>query len=225
MGEVQFSLGLRRPSNVHEDWLAWLPADKEELFGATVGDLEVAYSILSVTLNGAFTLCQSGKVLLAREQAVMFSGLFDGLAGRLRSLLRVLSELGRCLPSLPHVAPLQPDFFRSEHGQRIARSNFVLSLMVFRTRTRFFRKLNALDEATDHLQAATHHAVAGIAACPPERLRAEWTDLEILDYDLNTCLRETMIVLKSFLRVLPSEYLSVFRSRLLLSGDFSSATL
>jgi hypothetical protein len=36
-----------------------------------------------------------------------------------------------------------------------------------------------------------------------------------LDYDLNTCLRETIIVLKSFFCVLPGEEVGPFREKLL----------
>ena len=53
MGGVQFTLGLRRPATLQEDWLAWLPADKDQVFSSAVEGLETAYAILSVALDGA----------------------------------------------------------------------------------------------------------------------------------------------------------------------------
>jgi hypothetical protein len=44
--------------------------------------------------------------------------------------------------------------------------------------------------------------------------RSPWNTLEILHYDLNTCLRETIVVLKSFLLALPNEELEEFKQRL-----------
>lgn len=214
MGDVQLPLGLRRTATVHQDWLAWLPAEKDQLFAATVEELEVSYSILSVALDDAFTLCQLDKAPIIREQARMFAGLFDCLVDRLRGVLRTLDEHSRHLGMLPNVAPLQPEFFRGEYAQRVARTNFLLSLMVFRTRARFFRKLTALTAVIDELQTGTHAIVAVIAGCPPVSLSSRWRDLEVLDYDLNTCLRETTVMLKSFFCVLPSEELAAFGKRL-----------
>jgi hypothetical protein len=41
-----------------------------------------------------------------------------------------------------------------------------------------------------------------------------WKMLDCLHYDFNTCLRETEVVLKSFLRALPSEQLPAFAAEL-----------
>ena len=41
-----------------------------------------------------------------------------------------------------------------------------------------------------------------------------WEALDNLHYDLNTCLRETIVLLKSFLRALPASELDAFRTRL-----------
>jgi hypothetical protein len=38
--------------------------------------------------------------------------------------------------------------------------------------------------------------------------------MERLHYDVNTCLRETQVMLKSFLRALPSQQLDSFEERL-----------
>ena len=54
-------------------------------------------------------------------------------------------------------------------------------------------------------------------ACPmaaskfPERA---WQELEVLGYDLNTCMGETTVILKSFFCALPPEELEAFRQKL-----------
>ncbi|HEX9224020.1 MAG TPA: hypothetical protein VF860_11860, partial [Candidatus Acidoferrales bacterium] len=37
-----------------------------------------------------------------------------------------------------------------------------------------------------------------------------WLEIDLLHYDLNTCLRESIVILKSFLIVLPHEELTSF---------------
>ncbi len=205
--------GLRRTASVQEDWLAWLPEEKEGLFDAALGELEVSYSILSVTLNDAFNLCREGKLAPAREQARMFGELFDRLAGRLRGILRSLYEHSRQFGTFPNTAPLRPRFFRSERAQQVARANNLLSVVRFRARTRFFRKLGALEEIVAGLQREARETARDIAEGIAVSWRKQWIRLEVLDYDLNTSLRETTIVLKSFFCVLPSEELPAFRQR------------
>jgi len=205
--------GLRRTASVQEDWVAWLPEEKDRLFDATLNELDISYGILSVTLNDAFNLCRQGKLAPAREQARMFAELFDRLGARLRGILRALYEHSRQFGTFPNTAPLRPGFFRSERGQQVARANNLLTVIRFRARTRFFRKLGALEEIVAGLQREARETAWDIAEGIAISWRKQWTRLEILDYDLNTSLRETTIVLKSFFCVLPSEELPAFRQR------------
>jgi hypothetical protein len=129
--------------------------------------------------------------------------------------LRTLNEHGRHFGTKANVVPLCPDFFRSEHAQQLARANNLAFLLVLRARTRFFRKLGAIDETVTALKNEAQDIAGGITDGSTIALPNQWTRLEVLHYDLNTCLRETTIVLKSFLCVLPSEELTPFRKRLL----------
>jgi hypothetical protein len=205
--------GLPRTASVHEDWVAWLPEEKDRLFDAILSELEISYGILSVSLDDAFTLCHLGKLSPAREQARMFAELFERMAGRLRGTLRSLYEHSRQFGTFPNTAPLRPLFFRSERAQQVARSNNLLALVRFRARTRFFRKLGALEEIVAGLQREARETARDIAEGMAVAWRKQWTRLEVLDYDLNTSLRETTVVLKSFLCVLPIEELPAFRQR------------
>jgi hypothetical protein len=204
--------GFRRTS-VQEDWVAWLPEEKDRLFDAILNEFEISYSILSVTLNDAFNSCRQGKLAFARDQARIFGELFERLAARIRAVLRCLYEHGRQFGTFANTAPLRPGFFRSERAQQVARSNSVMALIRFRARTRFFRKLGALEEIVAGLQREAREKAQEIAEGTAVGWRKQWTCLEILDYDLNTSLRETEIVLKSFLCALPIAELPAFRQR------------
>ena len=213
MEDAIVNRGMRRTATVQEDWLAWLPEEKDRLFDAILNELNRSYGILSVTLNDAFNLCRQGKLAPAREQARMFAELFDRLGGRLRAILRSLYEHSREFDTFPNTAPLRPGFFRSERGQQVARANNLMAVIRFRARTRFFRKLGALEEIVAGLQREARETARDISDGVSVSWRKQWTRLEVLDYDLNTSLRETTIVLKSFLCVLPSEELPAFRQR------------
>jgi hypothetical protein len=206
--------GSRRMATVQQDWISWLPEDKDRLFDATLDELEVSYVILSVALNDAFTLCQQGKLGQAREGAAIFGGLFDRVAVRLRGVLRTLNEHGRRFGTEPNVVPLCADFFRSERAQQLARANNLGFLLVLRVRARFFRKLVAIEQTLAVLRSEAQQIAGGITDGTIMFLPTQWTRLEVLHYDLNTCLRETTIVLKSFLCALPSDELTPFRKRL-----------
>ena len=86
---------------------------------------------LALPLDDAFTLCKQGMLSPAREQAEVFAGLFDRVAGCIRGVLRAVCEHGRDFGTLPNVAPLHAAYFHSERAQQIARTNslfFVLDL-------------------------------------------------------------------------------------------------
>jgi hypothetical protein len=192
--------GPRRAASVQEDWVAWLPEEKDRLFDGILNELEICYSILSVTLDDGFNLCRQGKLAPAREQARMFADLFDRLAGRLRGILRSLYEHSRQFGTFPNTAPLRPKFFRSERAQQVARANSLLSVVRFRARTRFFRKLGALEEIVAGVQREARITAREIAEGVAISWRKHWTRLEVLDYDLIFC-------------VLPNEEMAAFRQR------------
>ena len=160
--------------------------------------------------------CRQGRLVPAREQARIFAELFDRLAGRLRGILRSLYEHSRQFGTFPNTAPLRPRFFRSERAQQVARANNVLSLVRFRARTRFFRKLGALEEIVAGLQREARGTAREVAEGVAVSWRKQWTCLEVLDYDLNTSLRETTVVLKSFFCALPIKELPAFWQRIAL---------
>ena len=93
--------------------------------------------------------------------------------------------------------------------------NNLLAKVVFRGRTRFFHKLHSLGEIIETLQREAHAVLESISEGSLPHPERAWQLLEVLGYDLNTCMGETTILLKSFFCVLPPEELGAFRERLI----------
>src|SRR5262249_49916524 len=120
---------------------------------------------------------------------------------------------GRHFGTNVQVAPLRVDLFRNEQAQAVARTNQFLSIVSLRRPGRFFRKLASLDQLLAKLQkqvrTITTEIVEGASLCLP----VQWTQLEELHHDLNTCFCEITIVLKSFFCALPDAEVALFRTR------------
>ena len=210
MGDTRSARGVQRSSDVCQDWLASLPEEQDRFFESVQSQLETSYVMASISLNDVLTLCREGRLPPAGEQSAIVISLFDGLARQLQAVLRAMGEHGRRFGTAPAVIPLRPGFFRSANAQRMARGNYVVSRVLFSVRARFFRKIRALLQIIVGVQYETRH----IARTKPEEIALSWNRLEEFHYDLNTCFRETMVVLKSFLCVLPAHELAPFQARL-----------
>jgi hypothetical protein len=204
----------QRSRTVREDWFAWLPNEMDQLFDVTRTDLESSSTILSIALDGALALCEQGEFEHAKESAGVFSDLFNRLAIRLSMVIRTIKEHGSHFGTLPNVTPLVSSNFRGATAQRISWMSGLLAKVVFRGRTRFFHKLESLGEVIEELQKEAHVIVTDVtdgAAIFPDRA---WRQLEVLAYDLNTCMGETTVILKSFFCALPPDELETFRNKL-----------
>jgi hypothetical protein len=206
--------GGQRARSVHEDWFAWLPREMDQLFGATRNELESYNTILSITLDEALGNCDQGEYVLAAEHAAVFAALFDRLSTNLSLIIRAIEDHGAHFGTLPNVTPLSPANFRGATAQRLSRMNSLLAKVVFRARTRFFHKLHALGEIIEELQAEARGITERVRSRDSLDLDGCWRDLEVLGYDLNTCVGETTVVLKSFFCALPSDELGAFRRKL-----------
>ena len=215
MGQAWRKIRPTGVGTVQQDWLAPLPAGSHRLYGAALDDLEASYIVQSLTLNEVFNSWAAGRVMNAREYATVFAELLDRLAERLQGVLWAMEEHGRHYGTLPNVEPLAAENFRGVTPQRIARTDTLLANVLFHGRTRFFHKLHSLIDALDGIQKESGAAAEALAQNGMATLERECRALEVLDYDLNTCLRETIIVLKSFFCVLPGEEVGPFREKLL----------
>jgi hypothetical protein len=201
---------------VREDWCAWLPDEMDELFGATRTELEKSNVILCVALDEALALSEQEQFTLSRQRAAVFVELFDRLAIRLRLVIRTIEEHGNHFGTLPNVSALTASNFRGATAQRISNKDNFLAKILFGGRTRFFHKLHALGEIIEELQDEVRAIVNDVLDGTPFFPDRVWRQLEVLGYDLNTCMGETTVLLKSFFCALPVEQLEAFRLKLVL---------
>jgi hypothetical protein len=204
----------QRSRTVHEDWSAWIPNEMDQLFDATRHELESSNFILSITLDEALSLCKGGQFDSAKERATVIAGLFDRLAARVGHVIGTIKDHGSHFGTLPNVKPLSPSNFRGASAHRVSQMDNLLAKVLFRERTRFFHKLSSLGEIIEDLQKEAHAIVAGISEGASQFPDRAWQLLEVLGYDLNTCMGETTVILKSFFCALPPEELETFREKL-----------
>lgn len=204
----------RRSRTVREDWFAWIPNEMDDLFGATRNELELSNVLLSITLDEALSLCKGHQLELAREREVVFAGLFDRLAVRLCHVIRTIRDHGSSFGTLPNVSPLAPGNFRGATAQRISFMSNMLAKVLFHQRTRFFHKLYSLNEIIEELQDEAKLILSDMSEGTSAALNRAWQELEVLCYDLNTCMGETTVILKSFFCALPADELEAFRQKL-----------
>ncbi len=71
--------------SVSDDWIAWLPRDKVQVFDAVVHRWETFYAMTSVSLDDAFSLRARGELVRARQQVSISAELLSRLAASLVS--------------------------------------------------------------------------------------------------------------------------------------------
>ncbi len=184
-----------------------LPREKGEIFDTVVGRWECVYAMMSVALDDSLSLRSRGELVCARQQVGVASDLLEKLAASLTSFCSTLQYRGKSAAELPRVKPLNPSFFRGNSAQSAASWNEIIHHLLFRSRSRFFHKLRILSEILDELDHEFRESAGDIARGMDTQPVASWIKLDDLHYDFSTCLRETEVMLKSFLRVLPAEQL------------------
>jgi hypothetical protein len=197
-------------TSVKDDWRAYLPVEKSRAFCAYVHELESSYGMLSVSLNEALELRQNAQ-LHKSCQAVNFTPqLCSRLTTYLASLIRVLGQHAKHYGTVPNTAPLDAENFVSARSQRSARMSGLLSKVLLSQRTQFLHKLGTLQEMVEELGKDYCDNAEELGAGTGTNPTALWQIIDAAHYDLNTCLRETIVLLKSFLRALPDDQLGGF---------------
>lgn len=199
-----------RSASVSDDWRRWLAGRKNEAFRACRIDLESSYVMLSVALNEAMELMQCGCFWKARQAACVTPALCERLGVSLVAVLHQMGEHARCYGTTPNAVPLDASNFRGVREKRVARMNGLLSRVLLTQRSQFLYKLSTLEEMVDALQTAfCSHAEELLSDKLPDPAPL-WSSLDANHFDLNTCLRETIVLLKSFFVVLPEKHVSLF---------------
>ncbi len=196
--------------SVSDDWVCALPRDKSQTFDLLVASWESVYAMMSVYLDDSLSLKARGELVCAREQVTVTAELFERVSSLLVSFCEVVERHSRHLRSFPSVRPLNTDFFRGTIGQSAASRNSILHRILFGDRSRFHRKVRTLSETLRRLNVEFHKAAMAISKSAAVHSTEVWKALDCIHYDLNTCLRENEVLLKSFLRALPAQNLGAF---------------
>jgi hypothetical protein len=193
---------------VFDDWIRALPREKNQIFDGTVRRWESSFAMMSVALDDALSMRARGELVCAREHLSISAVLLNGLSLSLIAFCESVANRGRYIRNIPSVEPLNPDFFRGNTAQSAATWNGILHWLIFGDRLRFVHKLRILSNTFEQIECEFSKAAKEIAASAEPA--TGWTVLDPLHYDFNTCLRETEVVLKSFLRALPADQLAAF---------------
>jgi hypothetical protein len=212
-----------RGKSVKDDWRAWLPEAKAQLFDKLAHELESSYVMLSVSLDEAIELRQMGQLSKSLQAVGITSDLCKLLTEMLAGLLRALSEHAKHYGTIPNAAPLDPENFRCHRGQRSARMSNLLNRVLLSQRLQFLHKVSTLEEMVEDLGKDFRHAADDLAEGTSLNPKKMWDEVDEDHYDLNTCLRESIVVFKSFLIALPESQLGAFQDAVLQQSQLQEA--
>ena len=211
-GPIQVQI--RALPSVQDDWCAWLPKEKAQIFDGQVQQLESVYNMFSIALNEAIEFRHTGMLSKSYQAVGMTPGLAARLSYSVAALLRGLGGHARHYGTIPNVAPLDPKNFHGPQQQRTARMSDLLSRVLLTQRSQFLHKIGTLEEMVGDLgkdfRLTVENLSTGVALDPQE----DWRVVDAAHFDLNTCLREAIVLLKSFLLVLPEDQLGTFQKSL-----------
>jgi hypothetical protein len=200
--------------SVKEAWCAHLPEDKKNIFDNIVREWEEAYAVFSIPLDDAMALRAEGHLTRARQCVEIAATVVTGLTAPLVSSCRTLEKWGRQLAVPPSVAALNPSFYRSESARQNAQWNQLMHRVLFGGRSRYLHKLRVLEMSVCALGDEFHREAEELSTGAHLHPDDCWPRLDELHYDVNTCLRETVVVLKSFILALPPKNVAFFYSEL-----------
>ena len=198
-------------SSVQEDWSSWLPPAKAAAFDSCVRQLETSYGMFSVSLNEALELRRIGKSGQSCRAIFVIPSLCSRLARPLEGVLRTLGEHAKHFGIVPNIAPLDAANFRGPQEQRTARMSDLLHIVLLTQRSQFLHKIDTLQEMVFSIRRNFHEIASDLGTGVSAEPSLDWRAVDDAHFDLNTCLREAIVLLKSFLVVLPDDQLSVFQ--------------
>jgi hypothetical protein len=198
--------------SVEVDWFGGLPETHLEAFKLYSKSMETSFCVFGVSLNEAIGLHDGGDVGKSLQLAPLIYGLCQRLTGLLKSVLDALLEHSRLYGTTPSVASLDSANFLGQRVQRSAVTSALWHGAQLSQRARFLSKIRTLRamvaDLDSELCAATDELLSSGAAIETAPL---WAAIAARHFDLNTCLQESLISLKCFLRVLPDDELRRFQ--------------
>jgi hypothetical protein len=199
---------------VRTEWISHLPGERQQLFRDVVVSLEASYTMMSVALNEAMLLRTNGQLVQARAQAGVCGELGERLARKVGILIRGMQTHGKNMTAVPVVLPLTVSNFRHSETRLAAGLQWLVHQLMPNVRLRFFHKLRVLQAAVGGLARQFKTTARDIAENQSVKPSVAWEDLDCLHYDVNTCLRETIVTMKCFLRGMPENLFMAFQQEL-----------
>jgi hypothetical protein len=167
--------------------------------------------MFSVALDEALEHRQQGHLSKSYLAVCVTPDLATRLAGNLCAVLRALAGHAKHYGTIPVILPLDAENFLGAKEQRVARMSDLLSKVLLTQRSQFLHKINALEEMVSDLGRDFRIAVENLTIGGSARPGAEWEIIDAAHYDLNTCLRETIVLLKSFFVILENDQVVAFQ--------------
>jgi hypothetical protein len=199
-------------ARVLADWVGWLPETKRQTFNVYAEECEVSYMMLSISLDEAISLRDSGDLTRSSVVVSVIPGLCVRLTGLLQGMLHSLEEHAKRYGVRPSVAPLNPADFQGKHERRSALKSYLVYGLMRSQRTQFLSKISTLRKMLAHLGNNFRTAAGELASYGAAANAAPlWAAIDTGHFDLNTCLRESTVLLKCFLRALPDDQLVQFQ--------------
>ncbi len=187
---------------VLQDWIGALPPRQMQTFATLRQRWNSAYAMGSVALEGAFELRVNGNDRCAAQQATIAGELLERLADDLIQGCKIMEDEARHFADIPAVEPLDPSNFRTPSILWAVSVSRILHQVAFGARNRFFHKVRTLERTVEALDNEFSRTLEVVVERERSSTGDVWDALERLHDDLNTCLRESEVVLKSFLRAL-----------------------
>jgi hypothetical protein len=200
--------------SVSQDWRAPLSAEKSRTYMSTLRGLETSYAMFSINLDEAIGLRRNGRLVEAQQALTVTPALCKRLADPLVNLLRAMLTHAKHFRVTPNLSPLDPENFHQAKSRRAANFNGICSRIFLSQRSQFLHKISTLLELVENLNEACYCATEELNDPSSLRPEHEWDLLDASHYDLNTCLRETIVLLKCFLLAMPDGQLLDFNATL-----------
>jgi hypothetical protein len=167
--------------------------------------------MFSVNLDEALGMRQAGRLSLAHQLLSVAPALCQSLASPLLGVLNAMRVHTRNFGRAPNLVPLNPEHFLNSRNQRVARFNCLFAFLLLTNRSQFLYKIAALAKIVEELGQGFQSAVQTLEEGLTPRPDRYWDILDAAHHDLNTCLRESVVILKCFLHALPEEQLADFQ--------------
>src|SRR5262249_2321786 len=189
-------------------------SEKSLTYLHTLRLFETSYAMFSINLDEALGLRRVGRLDKAYMALSITPALCKRLAGNVEILLRALLAHAKHFHIAPNIRPLDPDNFQQNLSRRAAHFNRLCSHILLSRRSQFVHKISTLLELIEDLSSSFTSTASELneSGCLyPERA---WEVLDAAHDDINTCLRESIVLLKSVLNALPDEQLPEFNAAL-----------